>query len=514
MTSTLTPHGPDANPPVPRWRYVAAALTVLLLVGGSLAWFMRPEPAGCAPHVKRFEEAGGAHCVGLTDDGSLFSENLKTVAGLIEEENRAVMRAAEKGTASYVSIVYLMGMKPGKGDSKNPESVRHELEGAYTAQYQANHHRQGGDTPKIRLLLGDTGNTDEQREYTMGRIDARLAEARIVAIAGLGTSLTDTEEMAARLASWKIASVGSVITADRLGAIRGLVRVAPPNADQAAAAVQFLRTPEYRSTKVLVVEDANKDDLYTKSLAASFGRTFPGNRLVHAQTMQYDSANKGQIATYFTNQMSNLCLAAPDVVYFAGRGRDLPDFLGPLTGRHCKHTRLTVISGDDTSQVLQADGFDDVKQSLRDGNIRLLYTGLAHPDAWELAPEFFDAAAVAPFREPDGIYRKSFNDKLVDGQAIMGHDAVRTAVKVIRMSYSDAKTSWEVKRGGVKDMLTALSGANAVEGAGGWISLRNNGSPERKAIPVIEIAAGGRTTAVDVLSGAGSGEPYRPAGQG
>ncbi|MFI8993318.1 ABC transporter substrate-binding protein [Streptomyces sp. NPDC053542] len=509
-----TPHvqdRPDDNPPVPRWRYVAAGILALLLVGGGITFFLRPESTDCAKGVKKIEAAGETRCVGLTDGSYPFTKDLRNVFRSIAKENRRVTReAAEPDGTPYVSVVYLVDMAPGKGDSNTTESIRHELEGAYTAQYEVNHHRGHGHTPRIRLLLGDTGDKKAQRGYTLSQIKARRGTDRIVAAAGLGTSLTGTNEMITKLSKLDIAAFGSVITADELEKTGGLVRAAAPNADEAAAAVQFLKSRKYAKDKVLVVQDANGQDLYTRTLAARFGAVLPKDRLAASEPMQYDSS-KSQLATYFSNQMPNLCLKRPGIVYFAGRGRDLPDFLAPLANRQCKSDQITVLSGDDVSQAAQAEGFSDVKQALRNGNIKLLFTGLAHPGAWTKAPQYFDKNAIVPF-QAGGTFTTTFkDDSLDDGQAIMGYDAVLTAVTTIRKAVPLENSHQEIKRDAVLQMLTTLNDTNAVPGASGWISLQNNGSPKNKAIPIIEISSNGTTRTIDVTStNTGNGHPYTP----
>lgn len=373
-----------------------------------------------------------------------------------------------------------------------------------------NHRRGHGHTPRIRLLLGDTGDEKAHRDYTLGQVKARRDTDRIVAAAGLGTSLKDTKAMISELSRLDIAAFGSVITSDELEKSDGLVRVAAPNADEAAAAVQFLDSKKYRRSKVLIVQDANKDDLYTKTLAARFGAELPKDRLVAPEPMQFDSS-KSQLATYFSNQMANLCLGHPGIVYFAGRGRDLPDFLAPLANRQCKADQITVLSGDDVSQAAQSAGFNDVKQALQNGNIKLLFTGLAHPGAWAKAPQYFVKNAIVPF-QAGGTFTTTFkDDSLDDGQAIMGYDAVLTAVTTIRKAVPLENSHQEIKRDAVLQMLTTLNGTNAIPGASGWISLQNNGSPKNKAIPIIEIASNGETRTVGVTSsGTGDGGPYTP----
>ncbi|ARQ69625.1 ABC transporter substrate-binding protein [Streptomyces marincola] len=496
--------GPDTDPPFLTGR-AGRLLLILAVLGGVAAavLLLRPEDTTCAEGVEEVGQGEARQCVGVTDGGHVFHERLSGVSGLIERENARVVREAADGGTPYATIVYLMSLSPGAGDSNTIETVKHEIEGAYTAQHRANHESVAGGSPHIRLLLGHVGDTEEQRRHTLDHIVSRRDAERVVAVVGLGTSLTSTEETVRTLTDADIPSFGAVLTSDSLANEPGLVRVAPPNADQAAAAVQFLSEGRYRDARVLIIQDVNEDDQYTRTLAREFAERFPAARVVDGEPFEYDSS-RTDIATYFSIQSANLCLRDPDVIYYAGRSRDLPDLLAPLTNRQCNDEPLTVLSGDDSSQATQQERFDEVRNALRTGNIELVYTGLAHPGMWEAAPEFFDADAVAAFA-PGGAHSERFpSSSLTDGQAIMGHDVVRTAVRAVRT----AGGGGNVASSDVFQMLTSLNGANAVPGASGWISLRNDGSPEAKAIPVIRVDRDGHLTTLTVTSATGT--PYTP----
>ncbi len=496
--------GPDADPPFWKGRpgqllLVLAALTVAALA----VLLLRPDDATCAEGVEEVGEGEDRQCVGLTDGSHVFHDELKQVSEEIAAENAEVVREDDGDGSSYVSVVYLMSLSPQQGDTNTIETIRHELEGAFLAQHRANHGQAVSQRPRIRLLLGHTGATGEQREHTVDHIIEQRDEQRITAAVGLGTSQDFTPDTVQKLTDADIPSFGSVLTSDSLAGTRGLVRVAPPNADQAAAAVQFLSQEQYRDARVLIIQDVNGRDEYTRTLAQEFAERFPASRMVDGEPFQYDSS-RPDIATYFGNQSANLCLRDPDVIYYSGRSRDLPDLLAPLKNRQCNDRTLTVLSGDDASQATQQPGFDEVQDALRTGNIELVYTGLAHPDMWEEAPEYFGGDAVAAFAR-GGDYDRFFNtDTLHDGQAIMAYDAVTTAVRAIRL----AGDFQDVTASDVFQTLTSLNGANAVPGASGWISLRNDGSPENKAIPIIRIDKEGRLTTETVTSA--SGTPYVP----
>lgn len=498
----------------PWWRRwpgnAISAVVALAVVAGGLAWLLWPDPpvsTSCATGVERVENV----CVGITDGSYHFDEkNLGPLFERIRAENAAVDKeSAKKGGVSHVGVVYLMSMVPDAKDTNTPDSVRHEIQGAYTAQMEANHSNKYGDAPRIKLLLGHLGNGTAQADGALEQIRLRTAEERIVAVAGLGTSTRATEGVIRRITAapakggLQLAAVGSVLTADTLSGVPGLVRVAPVNSDEASAAAAFLQQKENAAKRVLVVQDERADDHYTKTLGDKFLAALPPGRLAGKPEM-YDSSQAG-VATAFKTRMSTICAAKPDVIYFAGRGIDLPRFLAPLKDRPCvKDRQVLVISGDDASQTAQAAGFQDIKDTLRDGNVRLVYTGLAHPGSWTKLPGAYPGAAKPSFG-PGGRFRTAFKEEaLDDGQAIMGHDAVLTAVAGIRLVAKNSETNNGAVSGSeVIQIWRSLHGPETVHGASGLISLGSDGSPERKAVPIIEIRADGSVSTLAVSAQGG-----------
>lgn len=484
-----------------RWPWNALFGAALIAAVGGLLWWLFN--TSCADGVRQV--GPGGECVGVTDGRYAFTDNLAEVSRLVLKENRAVEREQEKNGTPYVSIVYLMPMMPDEKDSNTVDSLRHELQGAYAAQYDANHRFRDGDVPRIKLLLGNSGTSTEQRTAALEEIRKRIEPDRVVAVAGLGTSTDATREMTEKITAnpedggLGLGAVGAVLTADTFDKVEGLVRAAPTNADEAAAAAAFLESKEYADKRVLVVQDAKPDDQYTRTLSKAFLKALPQKRRF-ARVEQYDSSQEGA-ATSFKALMANLCTYKPDVVYFAGRGVDLPKFLAPLRNRICDDRPLTVFAGDDVSQSPQAAGFDEILETLRKGNVELLYTGLAHPDAWKLEEDVYPSEGAFG---AGGTYRKTFrHDQLDDGQAIMGHDAVVTAVSAARLDAGGPGANRKVTGSMIIQRWKSLHGVHAVAGASGLISLQNNGSPERKAVPVIEIRADGEVRTVAVSANGG-----------
>jgi ABC-type branched-subunit amino acid transport system substrate-binding protein len=349
----------------------------------------------------------------------------------------------------------------------------------------------------------------------------------LVAVAGLGISLDTTRRAIATLASNGIPMVAARLTADDLSTdpqrdgsesdpeqdgIEGLVRVAPTNSDQAAAAVAYLKD---RPHKTLLVQDIAKGNPYVQTLGQTFTTAFRkafsdvGETLI-PQVEEYDSSKPGVPST-FVEMMPSICLQQPDVVYFAGRGIDLQDFITALPRRPCLNHPINIVTGD--SGVFAAAPLQRLsdEEQAQYANVTVRYTALAHPEAWTEAPDSF---------LPDSItyLRTSFetifpNDSLEDGGAIMGHDAVLTAVKAIRRRQSltaNPQPDTIPSPGVVINRMKRLHGDAAVPGASGWISLNGRGDPIDKAIPLLELRRDGTVAFVQLTAPSLDGVPFRP----
>jgi hypothetical protein len=507
--------------PKPWWQRrtgITAIAAALVLLGGGLYYGLRPASASCGDGLARI---GSDHtCVGLTDGshGFHFTDNLKDVSDKIAAVNDQI----KKGRDPWVSVVYMLPMVPGPGGSTTVDSVRHEIEGAYIAQWVADFTNDDGDSPKIRVLLANPGTgspdveSDAEQDYMLGQIKGHIDSDHIVAVAGLGTSTNRTFHAINTIIDDKLATFASVMTADNFtpAAGQGLVRVAPPNSDEVAAAGAYLRSAltDPSHNKVQLIEDTNGGDDYTKTLGDEFRGSYPN---VLPQTMTYNSNEEG-VGTNLYNQMANLCEARPAAVYFAGRGIDLPKLLGPLSQRPCANDPLIVMAGDDASQLVQSKGKDEVQQDLKVGNIRLLFTGLANDGAWGLKPQpqphTYSQSAYKYFvagSPGGGEFPSDFpQEKLTDGQAIMGHDAMLAAVMAIRDAVPAGTPANGVDGSKVIQILPTLWGKKAIQGASGLISLNDTdpkgqikvGYPNEKAIPIIEFDQYGSVTARNVSS--------------
>jgi ABC-type branched-subunit amino acid transport system substrate-binding protein len=486
------------RPTRPVIRKAVFALVVVLVVGigGPLLrdWWQERQDR-CAEGVVR--RGPQRECVGVSDGVAdtkfAFTGDLKEVQQKIGAENRRLVEDKE----NYVTVVYMTSLTVKKDDSNSEAAVKRQLQGAYLAQHRANQGDLSG-APKIRLLVANTGSGAAQWEYTVDRL-IRLSTSkdrreRLLAVMGLGPSTDRNRQAMRRLSQHGIAMVASTMSATNLTDIPGLVRVAPTNRDEARAASQYLKAKGFKSS--VIVQDEAEANLYARTLAVEFVREFPdrqGHKLL-AETAGYDASKPDSWENELYWITRTLCDQKPDVVYFAGRGKQLMAFINSLSNRTCQDQDFTVMTGDDTTNLTPSQ-----LRAAAEKGIAVLSTALAHPDMWQKDKDSVSESSAGFFREGGWMSEQFPSDPRDDGQAIMAHDATLTAIRGIRMASreGDALTSDSVAR-----MFRQMRGTTQrVEGASGFLSFRNNGDPIDKAIPVLRLEKDGRFKLDDVVRG-------------
>ncbi|MFF3755120.1 ABC transporter substrate-binding protein [Streptomyces sp. NPDC002018] len=455
--------------------------------------------ARCADGVVKMGEDD--ECVGVTDGSFRFAGHLAAVERKIKEENDLVLDDAKK--ESYVSVAYMTSFTLTNDDSNSADSVRHELEGAYLAQYR---HNRGdlASSPKIRLLIANTGSSSAHWEHTVDElIDRRDSEDRLVAVTGLGPSTARNLSALRKLSGQGLATVASTMTATNISDIPGFVRVSPTNVDEAYAGAAFLKRKKFRTA--VVVQDSARNNLYAATLGTAFTRAFPdgeGGQKLLAERLTYDSSLAGSWKNELRFFPAQLCDLRPQVIYFAGRGRHLTNFLDALANRVCTDHTFTVLAGDDTSNLEPQQIANAVEN-----DVQVFFTGLAHRDMWRAEPDRVSGRSAAYFQKNGRLDTWFPHDDRYDGQDIMAHDAVLTAAEGIRMAAEG--DSSKVTGEAVGRMFHQMNGPFQLAGASGFISFQNNGNPRNKAVPILSLNARGRTELVEVS--AARGKP--PEGQ-
>lgn len=473
----------------------AAAVTLVAALWLGVGW-VQERQARCADRV--VEQGPDDECVGVSDGSYVFAPHLDAVSAKIEAENRRVLANADK--EPYVSVAYFTSFTTTSEDSNSAEGVRHELQGAYLAQYR---HNQGdlAANPKIRLLIANPGSKSAQWKHTVDQLIAlKDSPDRLVAVAGLGPSTNENLSAIKRFSEHGIAMVGATMTASDIKDINGFVRIAPTNEDQAYAGAGYLKRRGV--TTGVVIQDVARGDLYSSTLGSAFTKAFQdGTHKLVAESMTYDSSVSSAWQNELHYMPGQLCQQRPQLVYFAGRGLHLTRFLDALANRSCTEQQFTVFTGDDTTNLSP----EQLARAAETG-IEVLYTGLAHPDMNREAPQTVSAPSAKNF-QPGGLMEQWFpHDPRGDGGALMGHDAVLTAAHGIQMA---AHWQGEVVGDAVARMFHQMDGAQQVAGASGFISFQNNGDPRNKAVPILRLNAKGQVEFEEVS--AADGKP--PQGQ-
>jgi ABC-type branched-subunit amino acid transport system substrate-binding protein len=489
-----------------RRHWIANSLIVVVLLIGLIYLVQGPKPPqGPKTCGRGMTVTGGSfnECVGVTDGAASFPPELglQTVLGKIKKENDTVMG---KGVP-FVSIGYVVPLP--RDDTKGLlTALRHELEGAYLAQWRANQHDEGlGDTPLIRLLVVNVGDQAGQQAAVIPEVIQRATDPteHLVAVAGLGQSLEATKLAIRTLSDAGIPMIASRLTADDLSTVPGqpvpgLYRIPATNSAEAIAAAQALK-----SKATLLVQDINQGDAYTKSLAEQFRKAFAAPLL---EPEQYNSSLPA-VANTFVQMMPSICTEKPAAIYYAGRGANLPDFLAALAGRRCQQLKIDLFTGDDAvdltatlRQQLAAGDQDRIAANLRT-TITLRYTALAHPDAWTNREQFLPASTKifqGDCAATNACFTRDFpGERLDDGAAIVGYDALLVATHAIRSGVIQpgdtpgGPAALTHDAGAVLQGMLRINLGAPVAGASGLIAFDEKGKPIDKPIPILELEPDG-----------------------
>ncbi|MEW2622160.1 ABC transporter substrate-binding protein [Streptomyces sp. NPDC048106] len=464
---------------IPLRRYLSLALAVVLVAGGvfGVRTLMR-EARQCAPGVSR--PAGGSECLGVATGPYDFGQHqFHQVVDSIRKENSTLK------AGSYVTVALMLPFTSTAPTDLN--DIEHQLQGAYLAQYAANNDPTG-QPPKIRLVLANSGTGKDSWKTAVDQLE-RMSKGteRLRAVVGIGQSTVPNAAAVKELTHRGIPVVGSSITADELAngqpgkhpdPYPGLARVAPTNTDEARALASFAK--ENTSKPVLVYDEPG--DPYTNSLKKSL------TSLLDISYDRQQSFARSDASTEFANIVPTLCSTSQGTrtVLFAGRHAELEQFINALGGHNgCPGNSFQVLTGDEASYLTYDKNLD---RNALANNVTLLYTSLAHPDAWVKNPPK-TGGSTADYDVLKGLLH---SDKrrpigpiaLDDGQLIIGYDAMQLTVHGIHHA------------GGAKPTLTAVGrawshvrGPLKVHGASGWICLDGHGNPYDKAVPIVRLDA-------------------------
>jgi ABC-type branched-subunit amino acid transport system substrate-binding protein len=490
--------------------WLKVALVVLLAVSGALWTTNTALPdlrcGGFHSGVTRID----GQCIGVTDGSFTYDPPLADprqkaefadVQKKIRMENERVRAGSsnELGESQlpYVRVAVLMPMTTDRRSALSIDQIRANLQGAYIAQYRANHTAEVGDlTPQIELLLANEGSNQEHWRPVVDQLGGLIGgDHPLVAVIGLGVSLLETKLAAEELAKHRLATVGAVLTADSMSSDSesskyGLtfVRVSPSNTDYAQELSRYL--DELGGTRRgMVVYDENEDE-YAATFRDAYEKNFKKHLLqpYHPQTFK-GKRNPSEPVPHFDTIVSNICAAQADSVFYAGRVSELKTFIKQLASHDCAIRRsLTIFLGHNDLSALEDP---DTLSKLTRGKIKVVYATPTDATRWDKCPD--DAPkGYGPFRNAFRVQFPSPGSyEAVPAYAIAHHDAVLVATKAIRRAAWEWRSSVPTPEH-VSDELGRLNNEYAVNGASGILSFSpaTLGWPSKKPIPIRSIPPG------------------------
>jgi len=487
------PPPPDLAPgdsPVPpgpaRWKWLLVVASVVVLGAvGVVVWQWWPDGCGVFSGM-RLNDKADSECIGISDGSYLFNDPSKTtnpddrnvierindIEKRIETENNTVA-----GTGRYVKVVLLMPLTISKArpPAISLRQILYSLEGNYTALYRANHSSDFGDPTamKIQLLLANQGSLQEAGPAFLDSI-VKLSQLDhpMVTVIGLGSSVPNTKTAVEYLAQQGIPMVDAEASADSLTHLHLLWNVSPSNSEYVGQLKSFLDHQNVLKSGIIVYD--RNPDLYTQSLTQDY-RDQLGKSYVKFpdQPFQGSTLNITAAPDVFLPVVTNLCDAANepptslDMVFYAGRIADFGAFTDALKARTCQQRPLTVLTG--ATGYAEADAYAN---TLASSNVKVVVATSSDSASWGTnepgTPPGY-AAFLTAYHD-----RGFTDDDLLDGYAIVHHDALATAAQAIRLAALGTPTHAPTPED-VAGQFGRLNLAYTVQAASGTLSFPPEG---------------------------------------
>jgi hypothetical protein len=470
-----------------RWRRRIAAGVVAVVaaagIGGAAYEVVRHDCRGLARPDHNLSKVDG-ECIGWTDENAFaFAPNLDKVTADIGVENQHVANGFYGQNTNYVKVAVIMPMTSDGTSAMTAPTILHALEGAYVAQRRANASVFfDSPNPYIQLVLMNEGRTQSHWPEVTAALAGMTGGAHpVVAAVGLGVSVPDTRKLAVALNELRIPAIGGVLTAPTL-ATPGLFQAAPSNVDYIRALSAYLGTrPELRTA--VLAYDSNVD-YYVQTLRRAFEgpelKDYLGGREVgfNGSTLSTGTV----VPAIFDDVKDDVCLTRAQMVFFAGRDRDLSRLIDQLAQRgQCGADRPLVILTGSTGLNLD----DGIGATMTASDITLIDASASDAQGWSTS----DGSVVgvpADFASFRAAFLASYPaSDLTDGYAIGHHDAVAIAVKAVRQFARQAPDRTPTG----PNVLTELANLHKFPGAGGSLSFddHSDGWPHGKAVAIVQL---------------------------
>ncbi len=485
---------------------ILVAVAVLALAGlgyGGYRFFDT-----CGPGFNSGVSHLDGYCIGVTDGGYVFQPSSPNTAnvtfdgveGLIRVENAKVLGNGRP----VITIGLLEPITVNDNSAVDPTQMLHDLEGAYTAQIQANNTAVDGDeVPQIRLVLANEGPDENEWEPAVHELEGMTGDspAPLVAVAGLGVSVPGTQAGAQDLSAAGIPMASGIVTADDITYQQypGLIRVQPSDMEFAKALEKYLGRYEQPESAQMVYDQSG--DLYSQSLHMALQNVIMNQlpatvtRLPSQPFTGSSLATAAQDTDLFSSIVQHICengvgvtAAHPRLVLYAGREVDLTNFLKALEEHSCDFSLVIGTGGTDLDALNP-----EVVKGMSAAQLSLINSTATDATDWETDPD----AAPTGFGSFRTAFDTSFHDAdLSDGDAISTHDSVFAAIRAVRNAYSAKNEETDTQQlpttAEVSEQLLGLNSSDSVPGASGTISFSSEpvaGDPQNKPLPIELIPA-------------------------
>jgi esterase/lipase len=337
-----------------RRRLALSVAGILLGAGlyfGNEAFIQATNPASCAQ--------------GCVTNGSIAFDSdgpIVIAEHAIEEENARVTSDGQP----YISVVLLDPFTYTASGDVSLDRMADELRGAQLAQLQAN----AGGHIGIQLLLANEGTTDEEWwSQVVQQIVSLKNTDNIVAVAGMGLSIANSQASATSLAAAGVPMFGAVTTGDIFNgnSLQGFYQLSPNVKDQVATLVSSLEQAKNlkQGQNVTLVVDDQASDLYTSDLQSDFTEALIRTE-ANLSTYQY-TPHSAQTAVEFELITQNVCQqqGTSALVVYAGRVSTLNALIAEFQqSPECMNKTVIIVTGSDANSLAPTATFTP---SARDG---------------------------------------------------------------------------------------------------------------------------------------------------
>jgi hypothetical protein len=414
-------------------------------------------------------------CAACVSYGVAFdpaSSAMRTVEADIAAENRAVVK---RDGNRYVTIALLIPLTYSGTSDASLSRMTDQLRGAYLAQ--AAMFSQG--TVGVRLLLANEGTSTEQSaKQTVSQLMAMETAVHLVAVVGLGVSVSNTETVADQLQRDHMPMFGAVMSADEFNGTRysGLDQMVPDDSAQVAVLKATLPAP----SRAVLVYDQQATDIYTGNLKADLSQAFGKSLTDQPQPFTPGPDTNSD----FEKIADDACYTGgpPPVVFYAGRVSVLQSLIKQFqSAGNCRDKQITIVTAGDGDGLSPAT----TKPSADGVRVSVIYS-----DVFNLSR--LDTSFRASYDSQFGPGTPA-GEGLADTWTIGTYNAMEAAWAAIERGYQVTMPDLPAKSD-VLDKSSLLNGEYAPTGAAGSFSLGADGRLQSPDVPVYEDVKGTRVT--------------------